>query len=104
MSGDRAELTPGQREILGLVKTVLARHLGIDAGLIHEGTRFRDDLGLDSLDATELLLALARHTGVRLEITLDRLQHLQEVGGLVREVAQVMAGSQARSGRPEQGS
>ena len=40
------------------VRSLIAQHLGIDTDRVSDEARFRDDLGADSLDAFELLLAL----------------------------------------------
>ena len=39
------------------VRSLIAQHLGIDPRRVTDDARFRDDLGADSLDAFELLLA-----------------------------------------------
>ena len=39
------------------VRSFIAQHLGIDQNTVTDAARFRDDLGADSLDAFELLLA-----------------------------------------------
>ncbi len=38
------------------VRSLIAQHLGIDAGCVTDEALFRDDLGADSLDAFELLM------------------------------------------------
>ena len=39
------------------VKSIIVRHLGLDANDLAPEASFRDDLGADSLDAFELLMA-----------------------------------------------
>lgn len=44
--------------ILDDVKEVVAEQLNVDAGEIKEESKFADDLGADSLDVVELVMAL----------------------------------------------
>ena len=48
------------------VRSLIANHLGIDAGRVTDDARFRDDLGADSLDAFELLLAFEETFGIEI--------------------------------------
>jgi acyl carrier protein len=45
-------------EILSKIKTIAAEHLGHDANKITEDQSFVDDLGADSLDTVEMVMAL----------------------------------------------
>ena len=40
------------------VKKIVVEHLGVDAGKVSEAASFIDDLGADSLDTVELVMAL----------------------------------------------
>ena len=40
------------------VKKIVIEHLGVDADKVIEGANFIDDLGADSLDTVELVMAL----------------------------------------------
>ena len=40
------------------VKKIVVEHLGVDAAKVTEGSSFIDDLGADSLDTVELVMAL----------------------------------------------
>ncbi|OGT98990.1 MAG: acyl carrier protein [Geobacteraceae bacterium GWC2_48_7] len=40
------------------VKNIVAEHLGVSRALVRNETTFKDDLGADSLDSVELVLAL----------------------------------------------
>ncbi len=46
------------------VKRIVATHLGIDACEVTADALFRDDLGADSLDAFELLMAFEDAFGI----------------------------------------
>ena len=48
------------------VRRLIAQHLGIEADRVADEARFRHDLGADSLDAFELLLALEETFGIEI--------------------------------------
>ena len=45
------------------VKKIVVEHLGVDESKIAEGTSFIDDLGADSLDTVELVMAFEEEFG-----------------------------------------
>lgn len=45
-------------ELFGQVKDVIAEQLNVEVDEIHEDSSFVDDLGADSLDLVELVMAL----------------------------------------------
>jgi acyl carrier protein len=45
-------------ELFGQVKEVIAEQLNVDPVEVHEDSSFVDDLGADSLDLVELVMAL----------------------------------------------
>ena len=45
-------------ELFGQVKDVIAEQLNVDESEVHEDSSFVDDLGADSLDLVELVMAL----------------------------------------------
>jgi acyl carrier protein len=53
-------------EVLERIREHLATELEIDAELIDEGTRFKEDLEADSLDLVELLVELEDRYGIRI--------------------------------------
>lgn len=48
------------------VKKIVVEHLGVDAGKVTEGASFIDDLGADSLDTVELVMAFEEEFGVEI--------------------------------------
>ena len=46
------------KDISGKIKKMVADHLGIDEGKVTDEANFIDDLGADSLDTVELVMAL----------------------------------------------
>ena len=48
------------------VKNIVVEHLGVDADKVVEGASFIDDLGADSLDTVELVMAFEEEFGVEI--------------------------------------
>ena len=63
------------------VRSLIAEHLGIDAASLTDDARFRDDLGADSLDTFELLLAFEETFSI--EIPDDEADLMQRVSDAV---------------------
>lgn len=69
----------GEQEAIDLVIEVVSTSRALDPALLSGSTHFVDDLGFDSLDASELLAALHRKTGRQLLITdLSELQTISK--------------------------
>ena len=64
--------------MLERMKELIADQLSVDAATITEASSFKDDLGADSLDLFELVMALEDEYSV--EIPADDLQKLLTVG------------------------
>ena len=78
------------------VRSLIAEHLGIDAARLTDDALFRDDLGADSLDAFELLLAFEETFG--LEIPDDEADPMQRVSDAVTYIETRVASR--RAGQP----
>ena len=50
-------------DIAERVKKIVVEHLGVDAEKVNEGASFIDDLGADSLDTVELVMAFEEEFG-----------------------------------------
>ena len=48
------------------VKKIVVEHLGVDADKVVENANFIDDLGADSLDTVELVMAFEEEFGVEI--------------------------------------
>ena len=59
------------------VKAIIADKLGVDPAKVVDEARFVDDLGADSLDTVELVMALEEEFGV--EISNEEGQEIQSV-------------------------
>ncbi|MYE60204.1 MAG: acyl carrier protein [Alphaproteobacteria bacterium] len=53
-------------DIADRVKKIVVEHLGVDEGKVVEGASFIDDLGADSLDTVELVMAFEGEFGVEI--------------------------------------
>lgn len=67
--------------MLEKMKEIIADQLSVDADTITEATSFKDDLGADSLDLFELVMALEDEYSV--EIPADDLQQMTTVGDVI---------------------
>ncbi|BAH77488.1 MULTISPECIES: acyl carrier protein [Solidesulfovibrio] len=59
------------------VKEIIVDQLGVDAAEVNPDAKFVDDLGADSLDLTELIMAMEEEFGV--EISDEDAQQIQKV-------------------------
>jgi len=48
------------------VKKIVVEHLGVDAGKVTESASFIDDLGADSLDTVELVMAFEEEFSIEI--------------------------------------
>jgi acyl carrier protein len=60
----RAMSAPAREQVFALIQAHLADELDLDAGVIAEGTRFREDLEADSLDLYTLVQELEDTYGI----------------------------------------
>ncbi len=68
------------------VKKIVVEHLGVDADKVTEQASFIDDLGADSLDTVELVMAFEEEFGC--EIPDDAAEHIQTVGDAVKFISE----------------
>jgi len=59
------------------VKKIVVEHLGVEEGQVQEKAHFIDDLGADSLDTVELVMAFEEEFGI--EIPDDAAEKIQTV-------------------------
>lgn len=68
-------------DIAARVKKIVVDHLGVEEDKVTEQAAFIDDLGADSLDTVELVMAFEEEFGV--EIPDDAAEKIQTVGDAV---------------------
>ena len=66
------------------IKEMVAENLGVDAGSITEESSFKDDLGADSLDLFELVMALEEEYDI--EIPTEDLEQIATVGDVISSI------------------
>lgn len=71
-------------EIFQTVKDLIVEHLGVNEAQVVSGATFVDDLGADSLDIVELVMALEEKFGV--EISDDDAQKIAKVEDAVNYI------------------
>ena len=69
-------------DISSKVKKIVADHLGIDEAKVTEESSFIDDLGADSLDTVELVMAFEEEFDI--EIPDDAAETIQTFGDAVK--------------------
>jgi acyl carrier protein len=69
-------------DIADRVKKIVVEHLGVDADKVKEDASFIDDLGADSLDTVELVMAFEEEFGV--EIPDDAAETILTVGHAIK--------------------
>ena len=77
------------REATGLVnsfKKIVVEHLSVDEDKVIEGASFIDDLGADSLDTVELVMAFEEEFGI--EIPDDAAETIQSFGDAVKFITE----------------
>ena len=71
-------------QILSSVKELIVEHLGVSEAQVTAGATFVDDLGADSLDIVELVMALEEKFGI--EISDDDAQKIAKVDDAVQYI------------------
>jgi acyl carrier protein len=64
------------------VRKIVVEHLGVDADKVTDNASFIDDLGADSLDTVELVMAFEEEFGI--EIPDDAAETIQTFGDAVK--------------------
>ena len=67
--------------MLERIKEIVSENLGVDSAQITEGSSFKDDLGADSLDLFEMVMALEEK--YEKEIPTEDLEQLTTVGAVL---------------------
>ena len=71
-------------DIAERVKKIVVEHLGVDAEKVNEDASFIDDLGADSLDNVEMVMAFEEEFGI--EIPDDAAETIQTVGDAIKYI------------------
>lgn len=76
-------------DVLARVKKMVVEHLDVEEDKVTEKAHFIDDLGADSLDTVELVMAFEEEFDI--EIPEDAAEHLQSVGDAVKFITEKTA-------------
>ena len=71
------------------VKEIIVEQLGVDTGQVKENAKFVEDLGADSLDTVELVMALEEEFS--LEIPDEDAEKITSVGDAINYINQASA-------------
>lgn len=75
-------------EIFDRVKKIIINHLGAEESKVTENANFIDDLGADSLDQVELVMAFEEEFGI--EIPDEAAEKIVNVGNAVKYISENM--------------
>lgn len=70
-----------KNEIFSKIKPIIAKQLGVDETKITPQSKLNEDLGADSLDPTELVMALEEEFNI--EILDEDAEKMQTVGNIL---------------------
>jgi acyl carrier protein len=73
-------------DVADRVKKIVVEHLGVEADKVVDNANFIDDLGADSLDTVELVMAFEEEFGI--EIPDEDAETLQTVGDAIKYLNQ----------------
>ncbi len=76
-------------DIAERVKKIVIEHLGVDEAKVSNESSFIDDLGADSLDTVELVMAFEEEFGI--EIPDDAAESIQTFGDAVKFITEKSA-------------
>jgi acyl carrier protein len=68
------------------VKNIIVEQLGVDAADVNENAQFVNDLGADSLDTVELIMALEEEFDI--EIPDEKAEKIKTVGEALNHIKQ----------------
>jgi len=77
-------------DIADRVRKIVVEHLSVDAEKVTDQASFIDDLGADSLDTVELVMAFEEEFGI--EIPDDAAETIQTFGDAVNFITEANAG------------
>lgn len=90
-SVDTAELLGAEKgkymsDVMARVKKMVVEHLDVEEEKVTDNAHFIDDLGADSLDNVELVMAFEEEFDI--EIPDDAAEHIQTVGDAVKFISE----------------
>ena len=75
-------------DIADRVKSIVVEHLGVEGDKVVEGASFIDDLGADSLDTVELVMAFEEEFGCEIpDDAAEKILTVKDAGDFLQENA-----------------
>ncbi len=72
--------------MLEKMKEIIAEQLSVDADSITEASSFKDDLGADSLDLFELVMALEDEFDIKIPVeNLEKIKTVEDIVNYINE-------------------
>jgi acyl carrier protein len=87
-------------DIAARVKKIVVEHLGVDEAKVTESASLMDDLGADSLDAVELIMAFEEEFAI--EVPDDAAEKIRTVGDAIDFIATQLGKSESSGGGKRQ--
>ncbi len=72
-----------KKDIESIVKNIIVENLGADIEELQNDTRFKEDLGVDSLDLIELSMEFEKQFEINDKVTRRELEKIQTVGDVI---------------------
>lgn len=72
-----------KKDIESIVKNIIVENLGADLEELQNDTRFKEDLGVDSLDLIELSMEFEKQFEINDKVTRRELEKIQTVGDVI---------------------
>jgi acyl carrier protein len=70
------------------VRKIVSKHLGVEEGEVTDDANINDDLGADSLDAVELVMAFEEEFGVDIpDEAVEKIQTIEDAISLIGELS-----------------
>ena len=85
-------------EIMNRIKQILVEEFEVDPARLQPHATLRESLGLDSLDAVDLVVSIERKFGCRIQE--DSLKEMRTLGDISRYVEQYVATAGAKGAQP----
>jgi acyl carrier protein len=77
-------------DTLNTLKNIIVDQLGVAESEVTPDAHFQDDLGADSLDIVEMIMALESEFGI--EVSDEKAETLQTVGDVVKFIQETKGG------------
>jgi acyl carrier protein len=74
----------GEKTVEQRIRDIIVEQLGVNADQVTSEAKFIEDLGADSLDTVELIMALEEEFGI--EVPDEEAEKLQSVGDVIKYI------------------